>query len=134
MLWKRIFSKPVISKLPKALKMVLVVRADLRLSKGKTASQCAHAAVMCYEQNHHHNRNDFLNAWKLLGQPKIVLRVDTGSELEEIAREARNQGIVTALIRDAGRTEVSAGTITVLGLGPDCQEKLNKITGKLKIL
>lgn len=29
------------------LKMVLVVRTDLKMGKGKIASQCSHAAILC---------------------------------------------------------------------------------------
>lgn len=31
-------------------KMVLLVRMDLKMGKGKVASQCAHAAVGAYQQ------------------------------------------------------------------------------------
>jgi PTH2 family peptidyl-tRNA hydrolase len=38
------------------------------------------------------------------------------------------------MISDAGRTQVDPGTITVLGVGPDASEKINKITGSFKLL
>ncbi|PIK56816.1 putative peptidyl-tRNA hydrolase 2, mitochondrial [Apostichopus japonicus] len=33
-----------------AYKMVLVVRQDLKMGKGKVAAQCSHAAVGCYKR------------------------------------------------------------------------------------
>ena len=35
------------SSLPNEVTMVLVTRDDLKLSKGKLAAQCSHAAVNC---------------------------------------------------------------------------------------
>lgn len=33
------------------MKLVLIVRTDLGIGKGKVASQCSHAAVSCYQKN-----------------------------------------------------------------------------------
>ena len=45
-----------------------------------------------------------------------------------------NENIKVALIKDAGHTVVEPGTITCLGAGPDLEDKIDKITGKLKMV
>ena len=45
-----------------------------------------------------------------------------------------NEGIKVSLIKDAGHTVVEPGTITCLGAGPDLEEKIDKVTGKLKMV
>uniref|UniRef100_A0A336LKH5 peptidyl-tRNA hydrolase n=1 Tax=Culicoides sonorensis TaxID=179676 RepID=A0A336LKH5_CULSO len=117
----------------KPMKMVLVVRADLKLSKGKTGSQCAHAAVMCYH-NSMKLKPDLCSSWFHQGQPKIVLRVDNLDELKELETQAKKVDVMTAIVRDAGRTEIACGTTTVLGLGPDTSEKIDTIVKHLKLL
>jgi PTH2 family peptidyl-tRNA hydrolase len=37
-------------------------------------------------------------------------------------------------VADAGRTEVDPGTVTCMGLGPEKQSVLDKITGELGML
>ncbi|PIX43420.1 peptidyl-tRNA hydrolase, partial [archaeon CG_4_8_14_3_um_filter_38_5] len=37
-------------------------------------------------------------------------------------------------IRDAGRTQIPPNTITALGIGPDNEEKIDKIVKNLKLL
>lgn len=115
------------------LKLALVVRADLRMSKGKTAAQSAHAAIACYEQAAL-NAPQLLAEWLATGQAKIVLRVDSVAELERLQLAAREAGIVAASVADAGRTQLSAGTVTVLGIGPAYENDIDAIAGALKLL
>ncbi|KAG8224889.1 hypothetical protein J437_LFUL004630 [Ladona fulva] len=113
-------------------KMVLVVRTDLGMGTGKVASQCAHAALSCLELV---KETNVAHQWMAEGQPKIVLKLDKGEYgLLELRIRAHSVGVPSTVVRDAGRTQVMAGSATVLGLGPACAEKLDTITGHLKLL
>jgi peptidyl-tRNA hydrolase, PTH2 family len=113
--------------------MVLVVRAELRLTAGKMAAQVAHAAVMLAEKAEGRERNLY-TAWRQQGQKKIVLQVERLDALERLERTARAHGILTAWVDDAGLTEVPPGTRTVLGLGPARAPDVDAITGDLDLM
>ena len=51
-----------------------------------------------------------------------------------IKAQATEQGIPCYLVTDAGRTQIAAGSKTVLALGPWGKSKLDKITGHLGLL
>eukprot|EP00088_Acartia_fossae_P040633 TRINITY_DN4233_c0_g1_i1.p1 TRINITY_DN4233_c0_g1~~TRINITY_DN4233_c0_g1_i1.p1 ORF type:complete len:192 (-),score=39.36 TRINITY_DN4233_c0_g1_i1:527-1102(-) len=113
-------------------KMVLVVRTDIGMSKGKAAAQCAHAAVNCYKKAMK-NRPDALSAWEKSGQAKVCVKVDSEEAMLNLAGVAKVHGLTWSIIQDAGRTQVNSGTMTVLGIGPGSAEQIDKITGHLKL-
>ena len=115
------------------VKMVLVVRGELRLTPGKAAAQVAHAAVDLAREAERRSP-DLFHAWLRAGQPKIVLVAATLDEMRGLERRARARGVPSHWIEDAGRTEVPAGTVTCLGLGPAPSDTLDPITGKLDLL
>lgn len=55
------------------------------------------------------------------------------SDLFRLREDAERAKIPSAMVADAGLTEIPPGTITALGLGPAPNEQLDKITGKLKL-
>lgn len=55
-------------------------------------------------------------------------------ELLKIYEAVKNSGLPHYLVKDAGHTELPPGTITCLGIGPDDDKKIDKITGNLKLL
>lgn len=111
-------------------KQVILVRTDLKLPKGKMSAQVAHASVDCVLKSYRKN----VMRWKRQGMKKIVLKVGDLKELKKYQKLAIENGIKSSLISDAGRTTIKAGTITVLGIGPDISSKIDKVTGKLKMM
>jgi PTH2 family peptidyl-tRNA hydrolase len=109
-----------------SLKMVLCVRTDLKMGKGKIAAQCCHAAIGCFESASKHVRRSFERG----GAAKIVLKAPGLSTIEGIAALARASGLNHYVVRDAGRTQIASGSVTVIGIGPARAEEIDRITGK----
>jgi len=55
-------------------KMILVVRNDLKMGKGKIAAQCCHAAVGAYEEARV-KIPAILRKWEYTGAAKIAVKV-----------------------------------------------------------
>ena len=111
-------------------KQVIIVRKDLKLSKGKLAAQVAHGSLESYKQSRFESQLE----WEAWGSKKVVLEVKDLKELQAIYGRVKKAKIAGVLIKDAGRTEVKPGTVTVLGIGPWKEEAIDRITGKLKML
>jgi len=111
-------------------KQVILARKDLRLSKGKLAAQVAHASVDAVLKSD----KKMIAKWRDEGMPKVVLSTKDTTELKSLLQKARGLGLVASLITDAGLTEVERGTITAGAIGPDDENKINKVTGNLKLL
>lgn len=74
-----------------------------------------------------------LEQWEEGGQAKVVLKVETERELLELATMARNLGLITSLVCDAGRTQIAPGSKTVLGIGPGPVKTVDRVSGHLKL-
>ena len=104
------------------MKQVMVVRRDLKMGKGKIAAQCCHGSIGSYKK------------WESDGYAKVVCKVDSLEELLDLKKEADKNNVSNYLVVDAGRTQLPTSTTTVLGIGPDEDEIMDKITGDLKLL
>ena len=115
------------------LKQVIIVRKDLKMGSGKLAAQVAHAAILSSEKARHRNI-EWFNGWFNLGQPKIILKVTSLEELEKINKLGQFNNLPTAIVRDAGLTQLESGTATCVGIGPAPCYLIDRITGGLKLL
>src|SRR3989338_4049069 len=104
-------------------KQLILVRNDLKLPKGKLAAQAAHASVEAVLRAD----KDDVKTWRSEGMAKIVLKVADEKELLRQLQRAKDEGITTALVTDAGHTVVEPGTRTCGAIGPAEAEKLDEL-------
>ncbi|MGC8599550.1 MAG: peptidyl-tRNA hydrolase Pth2 [Nitrososphaeria archaeon] len=113
--------------------MSLLIRTDLKMSRGKMVAQGAHAAVaaalMCRDM-----LPDVFSGWYTQGAAKIALKVNSESEMIDLVRKAESLGLITYIVEDMGLTEVPPGTKTAAAIGPGPESKIDQVTGKLKLL
>jgi PTH2 family peptidyl-tRNA hydrolase len=112
------------------LKQVIIVRKDLKGGKGKLATHVAHAAVEAVLKSDRKK----VEKWVEEGAKKVVLKVKNLKELKCVEKKLKRSKIPYVLIRDAGLTQLKPGTITAIGIGPIEEKRIDKITGKLKLL
>jgi PTH2 family peptidyl-tRNA hydrolase len=122
-------------------KQVIVVRKDLNMRKGKMISQGCHASVgavlKCMNKVNKGDDSNFdaLEEWLAGRFTKICVYVESEKELLDIYANAKDAALNVKLIKDAGLTEFNGvPTLTCLAIGPDYPDKIDKITGHLKLL
>lgn len=126
------------------VKQVIAVRTDLHMRKGKIAAQVAHAAMKFLVDKNEmpgfrpfvvNSLSDAEVEWLTGSFTKIVAGCDSQQELFDLVERAHSEGISAVLILDAGRTEFGGiPTYTCAAFGPDESDKIDKITGSLKLI
>ena len=114
------------------VKMVICVRTDLKMGKGKICAQVGHG-VLAVAETAARKRPKMYARYKSWGQKKICVKVNSEEELETVYAKARSLNLVSQIIADAGHTQILAGSQTVCAvLGPE--SLVNKVTGEYKLL
>ncbi|GAV90460.1 PTH2 domain-containing protein [Cephalotus follicularis] len=112
-------------------KLVLIVRNDLKMGKGKIAAQCSHATVGLYKKLLH-RAPKALNRWEMCAQPKVVVKIDNEEDMLVLQERAKSLKLPTHITIDAGRTQIAPNSRTVMAiLGP--VEVVDDVTGGLKL-
>lgn len=117
----------------KEYKQVILVRTDLRMGTGKKCAQSCHASVSASDMVRVQNKNVW-KEWKNSGQKKVVLKVQNLEQLKELVKKLEMKNFLHFIVKDAGLTQLSPGTVTAIGIGPVLSEEVDKITGDLKLL
>lgn len=100
------------------------------MSRGKIAAQVAHASIQAWKNA----RDVARKGWEKEGSKKVVLKVNSETELMDVYQGARNLKLAAALIKDAGMTEVPPGTATCVAIGPAPEATIDEVTGRLSLL
>ncbi|HDQ59797.1 MAG TPA: peptidyl-tRNA hydrolase [Candidatus Woesearchaeota archaeon] len=115
------------------MKQAIVVRTDIKMDRGKLAVQVAHAAVSSALKAKDKKKSWF-DEWFDFGQKKIVLKVESLKDLQELNKKSGSMNIPRALIRDAGLTQILPGTTTCIGIGPAPDDKIDNLVSDLKLM
>ncbi|XP_042058117.1 peptidyl-tRNA hydrolase 2, mitochondrial-like isoform X2 [Salvia splendens] len=104
-------------------KMVLVVRNDLKMGKGKIAAQCSHATLGLYKKILNRAPKS-LSRWEMCGQVKVVVKIESEDDMLVLQERAKSLNLPTHVTIDAGRTQIA----------PRPAELVDDVTGGLKLL
>lgn len=130
-----------------SVKQVIVMRKDLKMRRGKEIAQGSHASIAFltrrmeepFRVNEHTYGSEMWlsleeKEWLEGSFTKVCLQVDSEEALLEVDRRARDAGLEVHLVTDAGLTEFGGvPTRTCLAIGPDLAEKIDAVTGDLKL-
>lgn len=118
------------------IKQVIIIRKDLNMRRGKECAQSAHAAMAFIVRN---SKTGWTptgeeSEWLSSGQTKITLQVNSEEELISLYEKAKDLGLHSNIITDAGRTEFGGvPTKTCLAIGPNRAELIDQVTRELKL-
>uniref|UniRef100_A0A158Q834 peptidyl-tRNA hydrolase n=1 Tax=Elaeophora elaphi TaxID=1147741 RepID=A0A158Q834_9BILA len=115
-------------------KMVFVVNMSLKMGVGKLAAQVGHATLGVYRLALRSEEGQrALDAWRTAGEMKVVVKGHNTEMLLDFFKQSKDLGLFAYIVSDAGRTQIPAGSRTVLGIfGPT--HIVDLVTGELKLL
>jgi PTH2 family peptidyl-tRNA hydrolase len=110
-------------------KMAIIVRKDIDMRPGKMGAQVAHAAIFADRGA----SPEIKKVWEESGERLVLVKVSSLEELITRKTKAELAGVKVYVQTDAGLTDIEAGTITCIALGPDAPETIDLMVGDLKL-
>lgn len=122
--------------------MVIVIRKDLNMRRGKQIAQGAHSVLAVFTNLMRKEKGvwvapltPIMEEWLKDSFTKITVYVNSEQELFNVYNSASEKNIPCSLIQDSGRTEFhGVPTYTCCAIGPHWSEDIDKITGGLPLL
>lgn len=113
----------------KQLGIVYVIRKDLKMKNGKISAQVGHASLGIFQkiQKHYPNLTNYKFDKELFYCPDDQVQLSK-------EKMARQNGVCSTLIHDAGRTQIAAGSATVLAFGPVDVDDVKTYTDDLTLI
>lgn len=124
--------KDPMTKVSGPVKMVIGVRTDLKMGKGKICAQVGHGVLSAGLRAASKHKTIF-NRYRWNGQKKVCVKINSEDELLLCHAKAQSLGLISQIIADAGHTQIVPGSKTVCAiLGPE--SLVNQVTGEYKLL
>ena len=117
------------------IKMVIAMRTDLDMNRGKMCAQAGHASLMYLVEklNDRHSDLTFTSSeeeWYLGGgMTKIVVAINSPDKLRDLENQCEAAGLKCFSVTDR-----TLGVKTCCAIGPDDSDKIDKITRQLPLL
>jgi PTH2 family peptidyl-tRNA hydrolase len=115
------------------IKQVILIRMDIKMSKGKIVAQGCHASLMGYFEAEMADKR-IAKEWLETGERKIILKVTDEEALVKLYKAFQFKKVPCALVSDAGLTQLPPGTKTALGVGPWKESEIDQFTKGFKLL
>ena len=109
---------------------VFFVRKDLKMRNGKIAAQCGHAALGIFKKTSKVFPK-IAAYWYDNKFNKKFFCIHSEEQMDEFLHFADDNGLLYTKIRDAGRTQIQAGSATVLAIGPVDEDIVDTFTSGL---
>ncbi|ORX50285.1 peptidyl-tRNA hydrolase II [Piromyces finnis] len=108
-------------------KLNIVIRSDAKIDKQRLIKIATQSTLAAVDISKKHNTQVY-NRWSREGQPKITLKCPNETEMNDLIKAADKYKVHIQCINDKNTNKP-----ILLAVGPDYEEKVNMITGHLKL-